>query len=80
VGYFFEKPIRHFSRRLDGNMKKAITISLSVLLAGYALAIFLPINPDEARPGTRLSGEAAEGEIDWSSVGNSKLVIVQTST
>ena len=78
--YFVEKPIRHFSRRLDSNMKKAITISLSVLLAGYVLAIFLPINPDEARPGTRVSGEVAEGEVDWSSAKNSKLVIVQTST
>ena len=61
-------------------MKNAITISLSVLLAGYVLAIFLPLNPDEARPGTRLSGEAAEGEVDWSLIEGGKLVTVQTST
>ena len=61
-------------------MKKTITISLSVLLSGYALAIFLPINPDEARPGTRLSGDTAEGEVDWSIIKGSKLVTVQTST
>lgn len=61
-------------------MKKAATISLGSLLACYALAIFLPINPDEARPGTRLSGEVAEREVDWSFIKGSKLVTVQTST
>ena len=62
-------------------MKKAIMIFLSVLLLGYLLAIFLPVNPDEGRPGTRLSGEVADGEvIDRSFTGHTELVIVQTST
>ena len=61
-------------------MKKATTISLGSLLACYVLAIFLPINPDEARPGTRLSGEVAEREVDWSFIKGDKLVTVQTST
>ncbi len=61
-------------------MKKAITVSLCVLLAVYVLAIFLPIPPDEARPGTRLSGNVVDGAFDWSFIEGSKLVVVQTST
>lgn len=61
-------------------MKKATTIFLGSLLACYALAIFLPVNPDEARPGSRLSGDVAKGEIDLSSIKGVKLVTVQTST
>ena len=61
-------------------MKKAIAISVCVLLSAYVLAIFLPIDPDEARPGTRLSGEVAEGEVDWSFIDGVTLVTVQTST
>ncbi|MCH8141767.1 MAG: hypothetical protein IH908_09255 [Proteobacteria bacterium] len=61
-------------------MKKATTICLGSLLACYALAIFLPVNPDEARPGSRLSGDVAKGEIDLSSIKGVKLVTVQTST
>ena len=61
-------------------MKKAATISLGSLLACYVLAIFLPVNPDEARPGSRLSGDVAKGEIDLSSIKGVKLVTVQTST
>ena len=61
-------------------MNRAITISLSVLIAGYVLAIFLPVNPDEARPGTRLSGEVAQGGVDRSFIKGGKLVTVQTST
>ena len=60
-------------------MNKVIAASLSVLLLAYVLAIFLRIDPDEARPGTRLSGEVAEGDVDWSSVEGVMLVIVQTS-
>ena len=61
-------------------MKKAITVSLCVLLAVYVLAIFLPIHPDGARPGTRLSGNVVDGAFDWSFIEGSKLVVVQTST
>ena len=61
-------------------MKKVIVASMSVLLLAYVLAVFLPIDPDEARPGTRLSGEVAEDDIGWSSVEGVTLVIVQTST
>ena len=62
-------------------MKKAIVIFLGVLLLGYVLAIFLPVNPDEARAGTRLSGEIADREdFDWPFFRNVELVTVQTST
>ena len=61
-------------------MKKAATVSLSLIIVGYMLAIFLPVNPDEARPGTRLSGDVAKGEINLSSIKGVKLVTVQTST
>ena len=72
--------LRIVGGRFDGNMKKAISISLSALLAAYVLTIFLPIDPDEARPGTRLYGEVAEGVVDWSVIDSGKLVTVQTST
>ena len=62
-------------------MKKAIAICLSLLFLGYVLAIFLPVNPDEERAGTRLSGEIADSEVfDWSFFRNVELVTVQTST
>jgi hypothetical protein len=53
---------------------------LGILLACYAVAIFLPIDPEEDRPGTRLSGAVAEHPEDWSFIKDSKLVTVQTST
>ena len=62
-------------------MKKVIAICLSLLLLGYVLAIFLPVNPDEARAGTRLSGKIADSEVfDWAFFSNVELVTVQTST
>ena len=62
-------------------MKKVMAICISLLLVGYALAIFGPINPDEARPGTRLSGEIADSEVfDRSFFTNGELVTIQTST
>lgn len=51
-----------------------------VLIACYTLAIFLPVDPDEDRPGTRLSGDVVEDHTDWSFIDGSKLVTVQTST
>lgn len=67
-------------RKIRARMKKVIAASLSGLLTAYVLAIFLPINPDEARPGARLSGEVAEGDVDWSFIQGVTLVIVQTKT
>jgi hypothetical protein len=61
-------------------MKTAITSLMALLLAGYLLAIFLPIHPDAARPGTRLSGVPVEGDVGWPPIQGNNLVTVQTST
>ena len=40
---------------------------LGVLVLVYITAIFVPINPNEQQPGTRLSGDLAENQNpDWS--------------
>lgn len=48
-------------------MKKWISIALILLVALYAAAFFVPINPVDQRPGMRLSGDPAPMS-DWQSV------------
>ena len=48
-------------------MKKAALAITGVLVLVYIAAIFIPINPNEQQPGTRLSGNFAEDQNpDWS--------------
>ena len=48
-------------------MKKAALAIFGVLVLVYIAAIFIPINPNEQQPGTRLSGNFADDQNpDWS--------------
>ena len=48
-------------------MKKAALAITGVLVLVYIAAIFIPINPNEQQPGTRLSGNFADDQNpDWS--------------
>ena len=48
-------------------MKRAIPIMVAAILAVYIAALFMPVEPKERRPGTRLGGQlAAEQDTDWS--------------
>ncbi len=48
-------------------MKKALMIIGGILILLYIAAIFVPFDPEERQPGTRLSGELADPkDTDWS--------------
>lgn len=62
-------------------MKKFSVMSLAVLGILYLAAMVVPVDPEERRPGTRLSGElAAEQNPDWSQHKSGDQIFVQTST
>ena len=63
-------------------MKKVLIVIAILLIVVYVLALLVPINPDEQRPGTRLSGELVEADVtDWSSIIQPRQkVYVQTNT
>jgi hypothetical protein len=62
-------------------MKKATFIVVAVLLVLYVAAIFVPVDPVEQRPGTRLAGEWVETrDVDWSFVEGRKQIYVQSNT
>jgi len=48
-------------------VKRAVLIVVAVLVAAYVVALLVPYEPDERRPGTRLGGPlAADQDTDWS--------------
>ncbi len=53
---------------------------LGVLILLFAVALLVPIDPEERRPGTRLGGEVVEGAADWSFYEGRKKIYVETST
>jgi len=62
-------------------MKKALIVLVATLALLYAVALAIPIDPDERRPGTRLSGTVVEdANPDWSFLANRQQVYVQTNT
>ena len=62
-------------------MRKIILIVVAVLLLTYAGALAIPIDPDEQRPGTRLSGTVVnDSQPDWSFLEERQKVYLQTST
>ena len=62
-------------------MKRATAILLATIGVLYVLAIFVPVDPVEARPGTRLTGsDVVEESVDWSFITGSKNIDVQTNT
>ena len=62
-------------------MKRATLIFVGLLVVLYVAAIFVPFEPVERRPGTRLGGELAEVQnTDWSFVRGRKQIFVETQT
>ena len=57
----------HQYRTSGKTLKKAALVITGVLVLVYIAAIFIPINPNEQQPGTRLSGNFADDQNpDWS--------------
>ncbi len=62
-------------------MKKIIVGIVAVCALLYAVALAIPISPDEQRPGTRLSGElVTDPNPDWSFMQERQKIHVQTNT
>ena len=62
-------------------MKKMALVLIGLLMALYVAAIFVPLEPDERRPGTRLGGDLAEvQDTDWSFLQGRNQIFVETRT
>jgi len=62
-------------------VKKILMIVVTTIALVYAVAVAVPIDPEERRPGTRLGGTLVEeSNPDWSFVENRQQVYVQTNT
>lgn len=61
-------------------MKKAVTVIIVLLIVIYLAALAIPINPDEQRPGTRLSGTVVDSPASWDFLEDRQQLYVQTST
>ncbi|MCZ6617065.1 MAG: hypothetical protein O7E57_02950 [Gammaproteobacteria bacterium] len=62
-------------------MKKIALIFVGVLITLYIAAIFVPFEPDERRPGTRLGGDLAHvQDTDWSFLQGRNQIFVETRT
>ena len=63
-------------------MKRVVLIVVAVLVAVYVAALFVPYEPEERRPGTRLGGPlAAEQDTDWSFRTPGRMqILVETAT
>ena len=62
-------------------MKKLFLSIALIIVIVYVFALLVPINPDEQRPGTSLSGTLIdETDVDWSFLESRTQIYVQTST
>ena len=62
-------------------MKKVVMSVVVVLVLLYATALAIPLNPEEQRPGTRLSGDVVEdANPDWSFLEPRTKIHIQTNT
>lgn len=62
------------------DMKKILLGILVILAVLYGLALFVPIAPEEQRPGTRLSGAMVDDpQPDWSFLEQRQKIWVQTA-
>lgn len=63
------------------SMKHRLTIAGAGVVVLYLSALVVPIDPQERRPGTRLSGTIVEAPADWSaSIAANPKIFVQTKT
>ena len=62
-------------------MRKVASAVLGFMAVLYVAAIFVPFEPDERRPGTRLGGElVAASTDDWSFLADRNKIYVETRT
>ncbi len=62
-------------------MKKTASIFMGLLVALYIAVIFVPFEPQDRRPGTRLGGDLADAQdTDWSFVQGRNQIFVETRT
>ena len=62
-------------------MKRIALIVVGPLVVLYLVALFLPVDPDERRPGTRLTGDlATDQDTHWSFVEDRTRAWVETRT
>lgn len=62
-------------------MKRAALVLLGVVVVVYVVAIFIPFDPLEQRPGTRLSGAlAADQQTDFAHLQGRNQIFVETRT
>ena len=86
-----DNPPRHDGSQLGYNpcsaslrsdtLKRIALVILSLLILVYLAAIFVPFDPKDRRPGTRLSGDLAEDQNpDWSFIEGRSRAYVETRT
>jgi hypothetical protein len=62
-------------------MKRIFTILVVLVVIVYTAAIFITVEPDEQRPGTRLGGEVEQAAVtDWSFLTGQNKIFVETQT
>ena len=62
-------------------MKRVATVVAVLIVVLYVVAIFLPVDPVERRPGTRLSGDlAVDQQTDWGFLEGRTRAWVETRT
>ena len=62
-------------------MKRAALVFVGLVVALYIAAIFVPFEPLERRPGTRLGGNLEDAQdTDWSFVSGRNQIFVETRT
>jgi len=62
-------------------MKRAALVVVGLVIALYVAAIFVPFEPVERRPGTRLGGDLAEPQdTDWSFIHGRNQIFLETRT
>jgi hypothetical protein len=59
-------------------MKKIALTVIGLVIVLYLIALIIPIDPDEQRPGTRLSGDWASEAPNWLALGERAQLQVQT--
>lgn len=62
-------------------MGKVLIVVIALVALVYGVALSVPIEPEEQRPGMKLGGDLAADQIgDWSTYGGPKKIWVETNT